>query len=91
MFNNFIHFTADNGLNPIWNDFCDLDILNPELALLRFVVQDEDMFGDSNFIGQATYPVRRNKNLFYLNFNSGSWGYYLLINLSWDHHVESIM
>lgn len=48
---------SDNGLNPIWNDFCDFDVLNPELALLRFVVQDEDMFGDSNFIGQATYPV----------------------------------
>ncbi|XP_075229352.1 small wing phospholipase C gamma 1 isoform X2 [Lycorma delicatula] len=48
---------CDNGLNPIWNDVCDFEVLNPQLALLRFVVQDEDMFGDSNFIGQATYPV----------------------------------
>ncbi|KAG8331176.1 hypothetical protein J6590_046501 [Homalodisca vitripennis] len=48
---------SDNGLNPVWNDSCDFDIINPHLALLRFQVQDEDMFGDSNFIGQATYPV----------------------------------
>lgn len=30
---------------------------NPSFALLRFTVQDEDVFGDPNFIGQATYPV----------------------------------
>ncbi|KAG8222263.1 hypothetical protein J437_LFUL001461 [Ladona fulva] len=48
---------ADNGFNPVWNDICDFDVLNPHFALLRFLVQDEDMFGDSNFIGQATYPV----------------------------------
>ncbi|XP_039287689.1 1-phosphatidylinositol 4,5-bisphosphate phosphodiesterase gamma-1-like [Nilaparvata lugens] len=48
---------ADNGLNPVWNDFCDFDVHKPELAMLRFVVQDEDMFGDKNFIGQATYPI----------------------------------
>ena len=26
--------------------------------MLRFVVQDEDMFGDPNFLGQATFPVK---------------------------------
>ncbi|KAG7210373.1 hypothetical protein KM043_011907 [Ampulex compressa] len=49
---------TDNGFNPMWNENCELEILNPYFALIRFVVQDEDMFGDSNFIGQATYPVR---------------------------------
>ncbi|XP_071446484.1 1-phosphatidylinositol 4,5-bisphosphate phosphodiesterase gamma-1 isoform X1 [Hetaerina americana] len=48
---------SDNGFNPIWNEICDFDVFNPHFALLRFVVQDEDIFGDSNFIGQATYPV----------------------------------
>ncbi|CAB0003270.1 unnamed protein product [Nesidiocoris tenuis] len=48
---------SDNGLNPVWNETCEFEIINPYLALLRFSVQDEDMFGDSNFIGQATYPV----------------------------------
>lgn len=48
---------ADNGFNPVWNEICEFDVINPHFALLRFVVQDEDMFGDSNFIGQATYSV----------------------------------
>ncbi|XP_034839388.1 1-phosphatidylinositol 4,5-bisphosphate phosphodiesterase gamma-1 isoform X1 [Maniola hyperantus] len=48
---------TDNGINPIWNDICEFEVANPEMALIRFVVQDEDMFGDPNFIGQATYPL----------------------------------
>lgn len=50
--------SADNGINPIWNDICEFELTNPELALIRFLVQDEDMFGDRNFIGQATFPVK---------------------------------
>ncbi|XP_026743382.1 1-phosphatidylinositol 4,5-bisphosphate phosphodiesterase gamma-1 [Trichoplusia ni] len=49
---------ADNGINPIWNDICEFELANPELALIRFLVQDEDMFADRNFIGQATFPVK---------------------------------
>ena len=26
--------------------------------MLRLVVNDEDMFGDPNFVGQCSYPVR---------------------------------
>ncbi|XP_019629361.1 PREDICTED: 1-phosphatidylinositol 4,5-bisphosphate phosphodiesterase gamma-1-like isoform X4 [Branchiostoma belcheri] len=49
----------DNGLNPLWTKAeCEFDVANPEIAFLRFVVQDEDMFGDPNFLGQATYPVK---------------------------------
>lgn len=48
---------ADNGLNPTWNENCEFEVKFPDIALIRFVVQDEDMFGDTNFIGQATYPV----------------------------------
>ncbi|XP_018494683.1 1-phosphatidylinositol 4,5-bisphosphate phosphodiesterase gamma-1 [Galendromus occidentalis] len=48
---------SDNGLNPVWNETFLLDVANPELALLRFVVFDVDMFGDPNFLGQATYPI----------------------------------
>ena len=51
------HSTADNGFNPVWNEGCDFNILNADLALLRFVTQDEDVFGDPNFIGQAVFPV----------------------------------
>ena len=51
-------FSDDNGLNPVWNEQCEFDIMNPDVALIRFLVQDEDMFGDPNFLGQATYPVK---------------------------------
>lgn len=50
--------TVDNGFNPLWFEQCEFDVINPEVALIRFVVQDEDMFSEANFLGQATYPVR---------------------------------
>jgi len=28
------------------------------LALIRLVAYDEDVFGDPNFLGQASYPVQ---------------------------------
>lgn len=33
-------------------------ISNPEFAFLRFVVYEEDMFSDQNFLAQATFPVK---------------------------------
>lgn len=48
---------AENGFNPVWNETCEFTIRNCHLALLRFEVQDEDMFGEPNFIGQATFPL----------------------------------
>ena len=49
--------SVDNGLNPVWSESCEFDVINPSVALLRFVVQDVDMFGDPNFLGQATFPL----------------------------------
>ncbi|CAH0547497.1 unnamed protein product [Brassicogethes aeneus] len=49
---------VDNGFNPRWNDeTCEFVVANPDFALLRFQVQDEDIFGEPIFIGQATYPI----------------------------------
>ena len=48
---------ADNGLNPVWSDSIELAVFCPPLAYIRFVVYDEDMFGDPNFIAQAVYPL----------------------------------
>lgn len=48
---------SDNGFNPVWMQCCEFEVANPHFALLRFVVQDEDMFAEPNFIGQATYPL----------------------------------
>jgi hypothetical protein len=33
-------------------------ISNPEFAFLRFVVYEEDMFSDQNFLAQATFPIK---------------------------------
>ncbi|CAH1179228.1 unnamed protein product [Phaedon cochleariae] len=50
--------TVENGFNPKWNEeISEFVVANPHFALLRFVVQDEDVFGEPNFIGQATYPI----------------------------------
>ncbi|XP_071536476.1 1-phosphatidylinositol 4,5-bisphosphate phosphodiesterase gamma-1 isoform X2 [Panulirus ornatus] len=48
---------ADNGLNPVWCEKLIFQVKNPECSLIRFVVYDEDMFGEPNQIGQATFPV----------------------------------
>ncbi|XP_058535204.1 1-phosphatidylinositol 4,5-bisphosphate phosphodiesterase gamma-1 isoform X1 [Ochotona princeps] len=52
-------FVVDNGLNPMWppKSF-HFQISNPEFAFLRFVVYEEDMFSDQNFLAQATFPVK---------------------------------
>lgn len=42
----------------MWNEVYEFRVRNPHLALLRFEVLDEDMFGEPNFIGQAVFPVR---------------------------------
>lgn len=58
--------SAENGHNPIWNETCEFLVKNPNFAMLRFEVQDEDMFGEPNFIGQAVYPVSRLIFFFFL-------------------------
>lgn len=48
---------CENGFNPSWNELCEFSVRNPELAFLRFEVQDEDIFAETHFIAQATYPL----------------------------------
>ncbi|XP_063757266.1 1-phosphatidylinositol 4,5-bisphosphate phosphodiesterase gamma-2 isoform X1 [Eleginops maclovinus] len=51
----------DNGLNPVWKSPADsavFTVYEPELTFLRFVVNEEDMFSDPNFVAQATFPVK---------------------------------
>lgn len=51
---------GDNGLNPAWKaaDPMTFTVHEPELTFLRFVVNEEDMFSDPNFLAQATFPVK---------------------------------
>ncbi|XP_028286873.1 1-phosphatidylinositol 4,5-bisphosphate phosphodiesterase gamma-2 [Parambassis ranga] len=51
----------DNGLNPVWKaptECVTFSVHEPELTFLRFVVNEEDMFSDPNFLAQATFPVK---------------------------------
>ncbi|KAJ1349239.1 1-phosphatidylinositol 4,5-bisphosphate phosphodiesterase gamma plc-3 [Parelaphostrongylus tenuis] len=50
---------ASNGLNPIWNQTFMFEVMCPEMALLRFYVEDGDFVGPKTdpFIGQAVFPL----------------------------------
>ncbi|KAJ8278208.1 hypothetical protein GJAV_G00085080 [Gymnothorax javanicus] len=56
---------ADNGLNPVWlhKPFV-FDVHNPSFSFLRFVVYEEDMFSDPNFLAQAVFPIQSLKTGF---------------------------
>ena len=44
------------GFNPVFDETFEFHINLPELALVQFVVQDDDFIGDG-FIGQYTIPL----------------------------------
>ncbi|XP_023302530.2 1-phosphatidylinositol 4,5-bisphosphate phosphodiesterase gamma-1 [Lucilia cuprina] len=48
---------CENGFNPVWNESCEFSVRNPYFAILRFEIQDEDMFAETHFIAQACYPL----------------------------------
>uniref|UniRef100_A0A669F8I1 Phosphoinositide phospholipase C n=1 Tax=Oreochromis niloticus TaxID=8128 RepID=A0A669F8I1_ORENI len=54
----------NNGLNPSWNENFQFDVYVPELALVRFSIEDYDSISDNDFVGQYTLP-----------FNSLKMGY----------------
>uniref|UniRef100_A0A3Q0R2L1 Phosphoinositide phospholipase C n=1 Tax=Amphilophus citrinellus TaxID=61819 RepID=A0A3Q0R2L1_AMPCI len=49
-------YINNNGFNPVWNETLNFTIHTPELALVRFVVEDYDKASRNDFIGQYTLP-----------------------------------
>uniref|UniRef100_A0A4W6CJ82 Phosphoinositide phospholipase C n=1 Tax=Lates calcarifer TaxID=8187 RepID=A0A4W6CJ82_LATCA len=47
----------NNGFNPSWNENFQFDVYVPDLALVRFVVEDYDSTSDNEFVGQYTLPL----------------------------------
>uniref|UniRef100_A0A8C8VKE1 Phosphoinositide phospholipase C n=1 Tax=Pelusios castaneus TaxID=367368 RepID=A0A8C8VKE1_9SAUR len=47
----------NNGFNPRWNQTLQFKLRVPELALVRFVVEDYDTTSPNDFVGQFTLPV----------------------------------
>uniref|UniRef100_A0A8C2ZLB6 Phosphoinositide phospholipase C n=1 Tax=Cyclopterus lumpus TaxID=8103 RepID=A0A8C2ZLB6_CYCLU len=54
----------NNGFNPAWNESFQFDVYVPDLALVRFTIEDHDSTSGNEFIGQYTLP-----------FNSLNMGY----------------
>ncbi|XP_068428822.1 1-phosphatidylinositol 4,5-bisphosphate phosphodiesterase delta-4 [Clinocottus analis] len=46
----------NNGFNPVWNETLNFVVHAPELALVRFEVEDYDKASRNDFIGQFTLP-----------------------------------
>nr|XP_033800027.1 1-phosphatidylinositol 4,5-bisphosphate phosphodiesterase delta-4 [Geotrypetes seraphini] len=49
-------YIDNNGFNPVWYETLTFRIHVPELALVRFVVEDYDKTSRNDFIGQYTLP-----------------------------------
>uniref|UniRef100_A0A8C9V419 Phosphoinositide phospholipase C n=1 Tax=Scleropages formosus TaxID=113540 RepID=A0A8C9V419_SCLFO len=47
---------ANNGFNPRWDCTLRFQLQVPELALVRFVVEDHDYASRNDFVGQFTVP-----------------------------------
>ena len=54
--NSFFFFCVLTGFNPVFDETFEFHVNLPDLALVRFVVQDDDFIGDG-FIGQYTIPL----------------------------------
>uniref|UniRef100_A0A4W2I7X4 Phosphoinositide phospholipase C n=1 Tax=Bos indicus x Bos taurus TaxID=30522 RepID=A0A4W2I7X4_BOBOX len=49
---------TNNGFNPWWDTELEFEVAVPELALVRFVVEDYDASSKNDFIGQSTIPLK---------------------------------
>lgn len=47
---------TNNGFNPWWDTEFEFEVAVPDLALVRFVVEDYDASSKNDFIGQSTIP-----------------------------------
>ncbi|XP_061652211.1 1-phosphatidylinositol 4,5-bisphosphate phosphodiesterase delta-1-like isoform X1 [Phyllopteryx taeniolatus] len=47
----------NNGFNPEWNENFQFDVYVPELALVRFLIQDHDSTSGNEFVAQYTLPL----------------------------------
>ncbi|XP_056091551.1 1-phosphatidylinositol 4,5-bisphosphate phosphodiesterase delta-1b isoform X1 [Rhinichthys klamathensis goyatoka] len=55
-------YIENNGFNPMWNENFQFDVCVPDLALVRFLIEDYDTATDNEFIGQYTLPFNSLKN-----------------------------
>ncbi|XP_070629738.1 1-phosphatidylinositol 4,5-bisphosphate phosphodiesterase delta-3 isoform X2 [Bos indicus] len=51
------NYVLNNGFNPRWGQTLEFQLRVPELALVRFVVEDYDATSPNDFVGQFTLPL----------------------------------
>lgn len=56
------HYIDNNGFNPMWNERFQFDIHVPELAMVRFVVEDYDSTSQNDLVGQYCLPLTSVQN-----------------------------
>ncbi|XP_067890873.1 1-phosphatidylinositol 4,5-bisphosphate phosphodiesterase delta-4 [Heterodontus francisci] len=49
-------YIDNNGFNPVWYETLTFLVHVPDLALVRFVVEDYDLASKNDFVGQYTLP-----------------------------------
>ncbi|XP_072306989.1 1-phosphatidylinositol 4,5-bisphosphate phosphodiesterase delta-1a isoform X2 [Eucyclogobius newberryi] len=55
-------YIENNGFNPVWNERFQFDIHVPELAMVRFVVEDYDTTSQNDLVGQYCLPLSSVQN-----------------------------
>ncbi|TNN50592.1 1-phosphatidylinositol 4,5-bisphosphate phosphodiesterase delta-3-A [Liparis tanakae] len=50
------HYVDNNGFNPRWDCTFNFTVHVPDLALVRFMVEDHDFTSSNDFLGQFTLP-----------------------------------
>ncbi|XP_069792111.1 1-phosphatidylinositol 4,5-bisphosphate phosphodiesterase delta-4 [Narcine bancroftii] len=50
-------YIDNNGFNPVWCETLSFVVHVPELALVRFLVEDYDLTSKNDFVGQFTLPL----------------------------------
>ncbi|XP_059183228.1 1-phosphatidylinositol 4,5-bisphosphate phosphodiesterase delta-1a [Centropristis striata] len=56
------HYIDNNGFNPQWNESFQFDIQVPELAMVRFVVEDYDSTSQNDLVGHYCLPLTSVQN-----------------------------
>ncbi|XP_055006830.1 1-phosphatidylinositol 4,5-bisphosphate phosphodiesterase delta-1a isoform X2 [Boleophthalmus pectinirostris] len=56
------HYIENNGFNPVWNEKFVFDINVPELAMVRFVVEDHDAASQNDLVAQYCLPLSSVQN-----------------------------
>ncbi|KAA0719146.1 1-phosphatidylinositol 4,5-bisphosphate phosphodiesterase delta-1 [Triplophysa tibetana] len=55
-------YIENNGFNPMWNENFQFEVCVPDLALVRFLIEDYDSASSNEFIGQYTLPFNSLRN-----------------------------